>query len=301
MFSNDIIPERCCFNNTISFSIAKFNLAVDLESSANWEQCPSLLFSFIDSVRGSNITRLRFKWIEDDDFCDEKITTRFYSQLRKKWLDSFHDGTDQIFYPIANNIWTVLFSADRGNALGIGPKCYFFDIFRGALDLGYIRLSMSSNFLVLHAAAIIVSGNCFLFLAISGGGKTTLSQNAINLGYKVLSDDRVFVIKGTDAYYAYGTPFGKFGMNIGPYPIAGVFIIEQSVQNYVNPVTSVDVFEEVWFIEYERRRRCFGNLPASGFFSQFMDFLKYHPTFCLKFKKDFDDWDYLVKIVESYK
>lgn len=292
---------KLCVGNNIRFSIATFDLIVNIKSLENWDQCPPLLSSFITSVHDSRTAMFSYKWIKDDDFCLEKISDRSYSSLRRKWLEGYVDGTEQIFSHIANNAWTVFFSAERRYALGIGPTRYFFDIFRSALDLAYIKLSIANNFLVLHSAAILVSGKCLLFLAISGGGKTTLSENAIKHGYEVLSDDRVFVIHDTNKYFAHGTPFGNFGLNKGGYPIAGIFILEQSDQNLIEPVSNIDVFEQVWFIEYKRRRRCFGGVSASRFFTQFMDFLNYHPTFCLKFRKDFDDWDHLSQVVEFLK
>ncbi len=294
------LAGKSSFDYTVCFSIADFKLTTYLESFPSGQQWPPLLSSFTASTREAGAAGLNFKWIEDSDFRPEKISGGQYSTLRRKWLAGYLDDKEQVFSHILNDTWTVFFASARGNALGVGPGECFFDIFSSALNLAYLKLSLTENFFLLHAAAIIVSGRCLLFLAASGGGKTTVSENAISRGYEILSDDHVFVVPDKDRYYAHGTPFGKIGLNRRGYPIAGVFVLEQADDDCIEPAANIDIFKELWFFEYVRRRRNFGGLAASNFFFRFMDFLNDHPTFRLKFKKDFHDWDYLARFIEEF-
>lgn len=59
---------------------------------------------------------------------------------------------------------------------------------------------LTKNILMLHASAVGHDGKVYLFSGASGAGKTSLAFRFINIGYRFLGDDAIFVSSGRTAF-----------------------------------------------------------------------------------------------------
>ena len=81
----------------------------------------------------------------------------------------------------------------------------------------------------MHSASAVRNGRAFLFPAVSGAGKTTISRLAPP-DVTLLTDEISYVRRVADGYHAHGTPFagdlGRAGENISA-PVAGLQLLVQ--------------------------------------------------------------------------
>jgi len=62
--------------------------------------------------------------------------------------------------------------------------------------------------LILHASAVTNrKGDVYVFIAKSGGGKSTVAKNLEKVGYKIIADDAVVFRKLNGSWTIYSTPF----------------------------------------------------------------------------------------------
>lgn len=93
--------------------------------------------------------------------------------------------------------------------------------------------------LFMHSAAVVLAGVSYLFVGRSNAGKTTISRMALESGARVLSDDANVIQKSNNfSYVVDAVPFaGELGQQPvrpgGPYPLAGIFVLEKSDHNEV--------------------------------------------------------------------
>ena len=103
----------------------------------------------------------------------------------------------------------------------------------------YLQL-LKHQGLVLHASAVVLDGQAYLFTAPSGTGKSTHTQLWLRLfgnRAKILNDDKPALRKVDGIWYAYGTPWsGKTDLNIPERaPLAGICILARGAENRIVP------------------------------------------------------------------
>ncbi len=102
-----------------------------------------------------------------------------------------------------------------------------------------LALARQGGFL-LHAASAIRNGKAFLFMGVSGAGKTTISRLAPR-EVTLLTDEISYVRRAGEGYHAYGTPFAgelaEPGENVQA-PIDTVFLLAQGLENRIDAITS---------------------------------------------------------------
>jgi hypothetical protein len=115
-------------------------------------------------------------------------------------------------------------------------------------------LAQEGGFLM-HAASAIRNGNAFLFVGVSGAGKTTISRLAppdVTLLTDEISYVRKDVRKGVQkqdfSYVAYGTPFtgelAKLGENVSA-PVSALYLLAQGPENRIDPVAPGQAVREL--------------------------------------------------------
>lgn len=67
---------------------------------------------------------------------------------------------------------------------------------------------------LIHASALSHNGNGYVFSARGGGGKTTVSMNLIDKGFKILGDNFVIIDQGQ--ILSYFSPLNIFSYNLAP-------------------------------------------------------------------------------------
>ncbi len=100
-------------------------------------------------------------------------------------------------------------------------------------------LAKQGGFLV-HAASAIRGGRAFLFVGVSGAGKTTISRLAPS-DATLLTDEISYVRREGNDYRACGTPFAgelaKVGENVSA-PLSALFLLEKGPENRIDPVAA---------------------------------------------------------------
>ena len=103
----------------------------------------------------------------------------------------------------------------------------------------FARLLADRGRAIAHAAGVVIEGQGVLLGAVSGGGKTTLSNLVQREGITVLSDERVVVGLNDDgAPTLWGTPWpGDGGQALpGPAPLTRLLFLEHAGANEAAPL-----------------------------------------------------------------
>jgi hypothetical protein len=110
------------------------------------------------------------------------------------------------------------------------------------------RLLSQHDAVDLHASTAVLDGKAYVFMGHSGAGKTTISEIALRAGATVLSDDRTIVGVRDGQVIAWGTPWHGTGRRSSSRtaPVAGIFLLMQSQEERVVPVTPARAFKEMF-------------------------------------------------------
>jgi hypothetical protein len=148
--------------------------------------------------------------------------------------------------------------------------------------------------IMLHGSGIIRQGRSAIFLAHSGGGKSTAIDLSSNC--PILNDDQVVLRKKGDKIYAFGTPFGKRTSGQVSAKLGGFFLLEKSKKFNLVKIEPQEVLKYLW-----------STLPDQTFFLphhlkiRVIDILnkasREVPCYKLYFQKDFIDWKEIDKVL----
>lgn len=102
----------------------------------------------------------------------------------------------------------------------------------------------------LHASAIELEGQVFLFSGHSGVGKSThtaLWQSVFGEKAHIINDDKPALRKVDDVWYAYGTPFsGKNHINMNiKAPLCGICFLKQGEENRIRRLSSFEAAQKL--------------------------------------------------------
>ncbi len=100
---------------------------------------------------------------------------------------------------------------------------------------------ISRGGMMLHASAVVVDGEAFLFSAPSGTGKSTHTSLWLRRfpGAYILNDDKPALLCDDSRVYAAGTPFsGKFDVSVNRVvPLRAIAFIERSETNRIERIS----------------------------------------------------------------
>jgi hypothetical protein len=142
--------------------------------------------------------------------------------------------------------------------------------------------------ILVHSAALVVKDKAALFLAPSGGGKSTTI--GLSLGDPILNDDRVILRKEKDEIFAYSTPFGRVTSGSYGARLGGIFILKKA-KNFkikrVNPNVVLEAFfssleENVYSLPIDLRVQLTRVLRHASLHT---------PIYNMDFPKDYIDWN----------
>lgn len=100
--------------------------------------------------------------------------------------------------------------------------------------------------LVLHASAVGMEGNAYLFSADSGVGKSThmglWRRRYGDEAVRVINDDKPILRLEEGRWFVYGSPWsGKYGLNHNVrYPLGGICFLTRGSENRIRPCSAED-------------------------------------------------------------
>lgn len=254
----------------------------------------------------------------------EPVNFDDWTYERKAYLPSSGEEIDLDMSLFRDDTETVVedgirdrFSGKIVNSYWEGKCCEVFDISQKKVSC-FFKSAMSADFAInhalsraimalqnvldiifLHAACIIIEGKAFVFIAPSGGGKTTLSLLARDAGFKVLNDEYCVVKQKDGSFFT-----GVFPVNIGTqdpdkvWEIKKIYFLKKSDKNETSTISPIEAIqrsmpEALQFYrntiadeyETEDRKRVFGFLSCMFDTVDFklLDFTKTAEVFkCLK-------------------
>jgi hypothetical protein len=110
-------------------------------------------------------------------------------------------------------------------------------------ELLMINFLASNKGLILHSCGIKIGGEGFLFVGISGAGKSTWASMWEKENHAtILSDDRIVVRKRDGIFWIYGTPWHGDVKLASPkgVPLKKVFFIRHDVENTAKRLVGID-------------------------------------------------------------
>ncbi len=152
-------------------------------------------------------------------------------------------------------------------------------------------LAQRDSFLV-HAASAVRNGRAFLFVGVSGAGKTTISRLAPP-DVSILTDEISCVRRHPHGYFAYGTPFagelGRPGANIVA-PLAAIYLLAKAPNNSLQQLEPAEVTEKLMrnILFFAREERLVRQVFESA-----CHLASVVPAYRLEFVPDATVWDFL--------
>ncbi len=109
-------------------------------------------------------------------------------------------------------------------------------------EFWYSLLLPKTQSLMLHGCGVVGMKKAYLFLAASGGGKSTIAKLALKRGLKILNDETIVIRKEKRLYKIYGTPWSgnvRYYSN-GSHCIKEFFFLRKNTSNKIEPMTKVE-------------------------------------------------------------
>jgi len=160
------------------------------------------------------------------------------------------------------------------------------EVVSAALALLYCILLSKTSGLLLHASGLVVAGKAYVFLAPSGGGKSTVIENSKK--GTILHDDKIAARKTSKGWYAGGVPLltnnGTTGTPLFA-PLAGLFLIKKSKRTALKRVVASKLVPKLAMQIYEPTVRLEIRRAVMGILLELMTEL---PVYSLYYKKGDD-------------
>ncbi|MEA3490183.1 MAG: hypothetical protein U9R44_07625 [Candidatus Omnitrophota bacterium] len=117
-------------------------------------------------------------------------------------------------------------------------------IMNRAVNVSFIAFQSLLGVIFLHAASIVMGGRSYLFIAPSGGGKSTICSLAREAGLRVLDDESCMVKKHNGCFYASTFPcFLPSFVEQEEWEIGGVILLNKSGRNRSRPISVLDAMK----------------------------------------------------------
>ncbi|NQT32150.1 MAG: hypothetical protein HQ594_00580 [Candidatus Omnitrophica bacterium] len=98
-----------------------------------------------------------------------------------------------------------------------------------AVDDSFLMFQDALDIMFLHSASIVINGNAYLFIAPSGGGKSTIAELARDKGLQVLEDESCIVKRKGDRFFTGSFPSGFPPASM--QEVAGIFFLNKADRN----------------------------------------------------------------------
>jgi hypothetical protein len=102
--------------------------------------------------------------------------------------------------------------------------------------------------MIIHAAAVKINDEAFLFPAHSGGGKSTWADLSNTISdWSVLGEDKIILKKSGDDYLIFGTPWNHSPefRTADSAPLRGIFFLHHHPENQIQKLTQFLTLQEI--------------------------------------------------------
>ncbi|MBD3296947.1 MAG: hypothetical protein GF392_06215 [Candidatus Omnitrophica bacterium] len=133
------------------------------------------------------------------------------------------------------------------------PASRYFNFFEESLNEEYVfNRALVMSFAVyqdvlqsifLHCAAAAKGGDAFLFVAPSGGGKTTISRIAADRGFTVLDDEACVVRRDRGVYRVSAFPFRHYTAESGGMSVKGIYFLEKAREEFFSGISVLEAMK----------------------------------------------------------
>ncbi len=166
---------------------------------------------------------------------------RTMKQAEKYKINNCQNNTDLALITSDNTVLAKSKYGEKATPIkALLPKYMYTHLAEGKSF--YRKLISDFNGMMLHASAIVVDNNAYLFSAPSGTGKSTHTELWIqkfgNRAY-ILNDDKPAVRILEDGIYAYGTPWsGKHDISANKkVSLKAICFLQRDDKNWIEPIT----------------------------------------------------------------
>ncbi|MEA1928796.1 MAG: hypothetical protein U9N73_11380 [Candidatus Auribacterota bacterium] len=112
----------------------------------------------------------------------------------------------------------------------------------------FSHLLLPREGMILHAGAVKINDEAFLFPAASGGGKSTWVDLSNTMpSWSVLGEDKIIIRKSGDDYLIFGTPWNprpEF-QKADSAPLRGIFFLHHSLENQIAKINQFSALQEM--------------------------------------------------------
>lgn len=112
----------------------------------------------------------------------------------------------------------------------------------------FSHLLLPREGMIIHAAAVKINDEAFLFPAASGGGKSTWADLFSRMpSWSVLGEDKIIMRKSGDDYLIFGAPWNprpEF-QKTDSAPLRGIFFLHHSPENQIAKINQFSALQEM--------------------------------------------------------
>jgi|WetSurMetagenome_2_1015567.scaffolds.fasta_scaffold246203_1 hypothetical protein len=127
---------------------------------------------------------------------------------------------------------------------GGSPSPLTIYLFEHPLDqLALVNYLARAQGALLHSSGLICDDQGWLFVGMSGAGKSTIAKIWQAAGGKILGDDRIVLRRQNGLLHIHGTPWpGELGVaSPDSAPLKNIFFLEKSPRNFIRPLPPMEV------------------------------------------------------------
>ncbi len=126
---------------------------------------------------------------------------------------------------------------------GESPGLLTIYLFEHPLDqLALVNYLAQGRGALLHSCGLTCENQGWLFVGMSGAGKSTIAKIWQAAGGKILGDDRIILRRRNGSLRIYGTPWpGEVGISSpDSAPLGNIFFLEKSSRNFTRPLPPME-------------------------------------------------------------
>ncbi len=175
--------------------------------------------------------------VDDGEKIDLWITMEFcqtWFDMRRQKKDWHNRGFYKCFVDKRLAVYVDPDAAEAVCAIRI-EKCVD-NALECAVGRVFFALQAELNIMMLHASSVEREGKAYLFIAPSGGGKTTLSKRMEQSGYKLLSEECSPVSFSGGKFLTGSQPSFLGADKEKNYEVAGMYILEKAEDDSIGPI-----------------------------------------------------------------